>query len=58
MRANSVILLESNTAVLGQLKEAFGESKDFNILYAGDDGDKGIEEILRLKPDLVVGVCF
>lgn len=58
MRTNSVILLESNAAVLEQLKEAMGESKDFTILHAGDDGDVGIKEILALKPDLVIVSMF
>ena len=54
MRANSVILLESNVAVLTQLKEALTEEKEFNVVYAGDDGDEGIKQILALKPDLVI----
>lgn len=58
MRSKSVILLEANSAVLAQLKEAFGESKEFNILYAGDDGDEGIKQILQLKPDLVIAGMF
>ena len=58
MKGNSVILLESNSAVLAQLREAFAEGKEFNILYAGDDGDEGIKQILRLKPDLVIVGMF
>ena len=58
MRSNSVILLELNQAVLEQLKEALGESKNFNVLYAGDDGDEGIKKILQLKPDLVIVSVF
>lgn len=58
MRANSVILLESNSAVLTQLKEAFDESKEFNVIYAGDDGDEGMKQILALKPDLVIVGMF
>lgn len=58
MRAHSVIILESNSAVLAQLQDAFSENKDFNVLYAGDDGDNGVKEILRLKPDLVVVGMF
>ena len=46
MRANSVILLESNVAVLTQLKEALTEEKEFNVVYAGDDGDEGIKQSL------------
>ena len=58
MRTNSVILLESNNAVLSQLKEALTESKEYTILYAGDDGDEGIKQILSLKPDLVIVGMF
>lgn len=58
MKTHSVILLESNTAVLEQLKAALEESKEFTLLHAGDDGDVGIKEILGLKPDLVVVSMF
>ncbi len=58
MRTNSVILLESNAEVLEELKSVFSESKDFTLLYAGDDGDEGVKEILRQKPDLVVVSMF
>lgn len=58
MRMTNVILLESNSAVLAQLKEAFEESKEFNVLYAGDDGDDGVKRIMQLKPDLVVVGMF
>ncbi len=58
MRTQSVILLESNVAVLSQLKEALQASKEFNVLYASDDGDDGIKQILSLKPDLVIVGMF
>ncbi len=58
MKNSSVILLESNGAVLSQLKEGLTEREDFHILYAGDDGDEGIKQILRLKPDLVIVGMF
>ncbi len=58
MKANSVILLEANGAVLEQLKEGFSDKQEFSILYAGDDGDEGIKQILRLKPDLVIVGMF
>lgn len=58
MKTNSVVLLESNNAVLTQLKDAFLNAEDFNVLYAGDDGDEGIKEILKLKPDLVIVGMF
>ena len=58
MRTNSVILLESNVEVLEELRSELVESKDFTVLHAGDDGDEGIKEILRQKPDLVVVSMF
>lgn len=54
MRTKTVILLESNVAVLSQLNEALSEGKEFSVLFAGDDGDEGIKQILALKPDLVI----
>ena len=58
MKANSVILLESNSAVLTQLKDALLELDEYQIVYAGDDGDEGIKQILKLKPDLVIVGMF
>ena len=58
MKANSVILLESNSAVLEQINRALEESKDFHVMYAGDDGDEGVKQILKLKPDLVIVSMF
>ena len=54
MRTNTIILLESNVAVLSQLKDALSEEKGYTVVYAGDDGDEGIKQILSLKPDLVI----
>ncbi len=58
MKSKSVILLESNAAVLGQLETALRESNDFTLLHAGDDGDKGISVLLNEKPDLVIVGTF
>ena len=58
MKTKSVILLESNVAVLSQLKDAFTESKQYHVAYAGDDGDEGIKQILAVKPDLVLVGMF
>ena len=58
MRKNSVIILELNKAVSEQLQAAFAESNDFEVVYAGDDGDMGVEEILRSKPDLILTSMF
>ncbi len=58
MKAHSVVVLESNAAILEQLKEAFAEREEFNLLHASDDGDEGIKQILKLKPDLVIVGMF
>ena len=58
MKSNSVVLLESNTAVLEQLQALLGESKDFTIVYAGEDGDEGLRTILNRKVDLVIVGMF
>jgi two-component system response regulator (stage 0 sporulation protein A) len=58
MKNHSVVLLESNTAVLAQLKDAFLNTEGFTVLYAGDDGDEGIKQILNLKPDIVIVGMF
>ena len=58
MRKYSVIVLESNVAVLSQLKDALTASKEYEVLYAGDDGDEGLIQILNLKPDLIIVGMF
>ena len=58
MRSYSVILLESNSAVLTQLKEALSENKNYQVVYSGDDGDEGVKKILAIKPDLVIVGMF
>ncbi len=58
MKSNSVVLLESNAAVLEQLKIALEESNEFSVVYSGDDGDVGIQEISRQKPNLVIVGMF
>ena len=54
MQTYSVILLESNAAILSQLREAFENSEDFQLLFSGDDGDEGIRKIIQFKPDLLI----
>ncbi len=54
----SVVLLETNVAVVEQLKAALEESKDFKVIHVGDDGDKGLQVIISSNPDLVVTSVF
>ena len=58
MHEHSIILLESNSAVVKQLKDAFLENKNLKLLYTSDDGDEGIKQILALKPSLVIVSMF
>lgn len=58
MKSNSVILLESNQAVLEQLAGAIRESKEFQLLHASDDGDAGLKTLLNSKPDVIVVSMF
>ena len=58
MRTHSIILLESNTAILAQMKEVLKDCEDFTLLHSGEDGDEGIKYILENKPDVVVVSMF
>ncbi len=58
MRVSNVILLESNEDVLSQLKDGLTQSGDYQITYAGNDGDEGIKRIMHDKPDLVITDLF
>lgn len=58
MKSNSVILLESNQAVLEQLAGVVRDSKEFHLLHASDDGDAGIKALLNAKPDIIVVSMF
>ena len=56
MKNFTAVVLESNVALAEQLKVEL-EAKDCTVTYVGDDGDEGIKEILKTKPDvLVVGM--
>jgi two-component system response regulator (stage 0 sporulation protein A) len=53
-----MLLLESNKELLDELTETFSTREEFHVLYAGDDGDEGIKQILKLKPDVVIVGMF
>lgn len=53
-----MVLLESNGALLSELKEALAKNEGLNVAYAGDDGEAGIRELHRLKPDLAIVGMF
>ena len=58
MRVKSIILLENNKAVLSQLKDELEKHDEYRLVYAGEDGEEGIRQILREKPDLVITGMF
>lgn len=58
MKMKSIMILESNIAVLSQLKEAIMEEKAYRVVFAGDDGDEGIKQIQAVKPDLLIVGMF
>ena len=58
MRCKTIVVLESNGALLVQLKEALGKSEGLSVVYAGDDGEAGIQQIRQLKPDLAMVGMF
>lgn len=58
MYQKTIVVLESNAEVLKELKTAIEEQTGNRVVYAGDDGEVGIRQILQLKPDLVVVGMF
>jgi len=58
MRTKGIVVLESNAAVLEELKVAIEKSEDFHIVHTGEDGDEGVKQILQKKPDVVIVGLF
>ena len=58
MKKHSVIILESNSAVLLQLRDGFEATNEYCVVWAGDDGDEGIRNIIRFKPDVIIVSMF
>lgn len=58
MKSKNVLVLESNAALLSELKEALENCEGVSVMYAGDDGDNGIKQIRLLKPDLALVGMF
>lgn len=57
MKNYTAIILESNVAVAEQLKSGL-EERGFVVSYCGDDGDEGVQLILKEKPDVIVTGMF
>lgn len=53
-----VIVLESNATLLNELKGAIERQGDFNVVYICDDGETGVKQIEKIKPDLVIVSTF
>jgi DNA-binding NarL/FixJ family response regulator len=49
-----VLIVDDNAFIRQALFEFFGREQDFEVCGLADDGNKGIEEALRLHPDIVV----
>ena len=58
MQSKSVMLLESNSAVMEQLCNEFNKSLDFKLVYVSDDGEDAISKIEKFHPDLIVTSMF
>ena len=58
MLKKGIVLLESNSSLLEELKAAIEKQTGNTVVYAGDDGEEGVREILRLKPALVIVGMF
>lgn len=58
MRQKSVVVLESNEELRRELKEALESAGGFRVEYEGDDGEQGLEEIRRIKPDVAIVGMF
>ena len=58
MFKKGIVLLESNVSLLGELKNVIEKQTGHTVLFAGDDGEEGLNEILRLKPALLLVGMF
>ena len=53
MYEKSVVILEANRELLEELKKGLSELS-YRVLFAGDDGEVGLRQILEHKPDLIL----
>ena len=58
MRQKSVVVLESNEELRRELKEALESAGGFRVEYEGDDGERGLEELRRIRPDVAIVGMF
>ncbi len=58
MLTKKIIVLDTNGEVLNQLKETIDGVGSYELIYASDDGEAGIERAIALKPDLLIVNMF
>lgn len=58
MRNGNVMVLESNQTLSRELKEALSGNEGTTPVYVGDDGEEGIGQMRKAKPDLLVVGMF
>ena len=54
IRSKTIVVLESNEALLSEWKKALAEHEGWDLAYMGEDGEEGLRQICLLKPDLVI----
>lgn len=58
MKKNSVVVLETNNAVISQLRNGFETTNEYCVVWTGDDGDEGVKQVAHFKPDLIIVNMF
>lgn len=54
IRSKTIVVLESNEALLSEWKKALAGHEGWDLAYMGEDGEEGLRQICLLKPDLVI----
>lgn len=54
----TVIVLEANGEVSGELKSALEKKQGYFVSYVGDDGETGLQKAMEIKPDLMIVGMF
>ena len=53
-----IIVLETNIAIIEQMKDALRENAKYQLVFANDDGDLGLQKIYEIEPDVLVVGTF
>lgn len=54
IRSKTIVVLESNEALLSEWKKALAEHEGWDLAYMGEGGEEDLRQICLLKPDLVI----